>query len=50
MRFTVCDDHEAMSQRAAALMTEAVQRKPSLLFCAASGGSPTRAYNLFAAD
>ena len=50
MRFTVCDDYEAMSRHAAALMTEAVRRKPALLFCAASGGSPTRAYELFAAD
>lgn len=50
MRFTVCEDHEAMSRAAAGLMAEAVAQNPALLFCAASGGSPTRAYELFAAD
>ena len=50
MRFTVFDDREAMSARAAGIMVHAVAGKPGLLFCAASGGSPTRAYELFAAD
>ncbi len=50
MRFTVFDDHEAMSLGAAEIMATAVADKPDLLFCAASGDSPTRAYELFAAD
>ena len=50
MRFAVFEDHEAMSARAAEIMAAAVAEKPDLLFCAASGGSPTRAYELFAAD
>jgi len=50
MRFTVFENHEAMSARAAEIMAAAVAAKPDLLFCAASGGSPTRAYELFAAD
>jgi galactosamine-6-phosphate isomerase len=49
MRFAVFEDHEAMSARAAEIMADAVVDKPDLLFCAASGGSPTRAYELFAA-
>ncbi len=49
MRFTVFDDHEAMSLGAAEIMATAVADKPDLLFCAASGDSPTRAYELFAA-
>jgi galactosamine-6-phosphate isomerase len=50
MRFTVCEDHEAMSRAAAGIMAEAVAKNPALLLCAASGGSPTRAYELFVAD
>ncbi|MDA0231108.1 MAG: 6-phosphogluconolactonase [Proteobacteria bacterium] len=50
MRFSVFEDHEAMSARAAEIMAAAVAEKPDLLFCTASGGSPTRAYELFAAD
>ncbi len=50
MRFTVFEDHEAMSARAAEIMGKAVADKPAMLFCAASGASPTRAYELLAAD
>ncbi len=50
MRFTVFENHQAMSARAAEIMAAAVAEKPDLLFCAASGGSPTRAYELFVAD
>ena len=50
MRFKTFEDAEAMSRRAAGIMAAAVAAKPDLLLCAASGGSPTRAYDLFAAD
>ena len=39
-----------MSARAAEIMAHTVAGKPDLLLCAASGASPTRAYELFAAD
>ncbi len=39
-----------MSRDAVGIMAEAVAKDPDLLLCAASGGSPTRAYELFAAD
>ncbi len=50
MRIAVFKDHEAMSRRAAEIMAEAVKRNPAQLFCAASGESPARAYELFVAD
>lgn len=50
MRIKVFDDEEAMSRRASALMAEAVAAKPDMLLCAASGGSPSRAYELFATE
>ena len=50
MRFSLFDDHEAMSRRAAEIMSNAMTEKPDLMLCATSGGSPTRAYELFTAD
>ncbi len=50
MRFTVCEDFEGMSRAAAGILAEAVSQNPALLLCAASGGSPTRTYELFAVD
>ena len=50
MRFSLFDDHEAMSVSAAKIMAHAVAGKPDLLLCAASGDSPTRAYQLFTQD
>ena len=41
-------DHEEMSRRAAKYLHTKVRDKPDLLLCAATGGTPTRAYELFA--
>jgi galactosamine-6-phosphate isomerase len=49
-RVVVDDDHEAMSRRAAAEMARALGETPDLLLCVASGATPTRAYDLFAAE
>ena len=46
--FSVSRDYEEMSQRAARLLHAKVRQKPDLLLCAATGGTPTRAYELFA--
>ena len=40
-------DYEEMSLRAAKLLLHHVREKPDLLLCAATGGSPARAYDLF---
>lgn len=50
MRFNIFEDAEALSRRAADIMSDAVANSPGMLLCAASGGSPTRAYDLFAAE
>ena len=41
-------DHEEMSRRAAKYLHTKVRDKPDLLLCAATGGTPTRAYEVFA--
>ena len=41
-------DHEEMSVRAAKWLHGKVAEKPDLLLCAATGGTPTRTYELFA--
>ena len=43
----VLDSHEAVSQYASDLMVAQVRTKPNSLFCLASGGTPTRTYELF---
>ncbi len=43
-------DHEAMSRHAAALVTEEIRRRPDLLLCAAAGSTPTRTYEILAAQ
>lgn len=40
-------DHETVSRRAAKLLVERLREKPDLLLCVASGGTPTRTYELF---
>jgi galactosamine-6-phosphate isomerase len=45
-RLVVCESYEDMSRQAADLIVDEVRRKPSLLFCTATGSSPTRAYEL----
>lgn len=49
-RVVVDPDHEAMSRRAAAELSAALAAKPDLLLCVASGATPARAYDLFAAE
>ena len=48
LRIVVCDDHEALSLRAAETLAQAVRQQPDLLLCAASGRTPTRTYELLA--
>ena len=45
--FFVLRDHEEMSLRASRYLHARVREKPDLLLCAATGGTPTRAYELF---
>ncbi len=45
-RLLVTADHEAMSRRAAAEIVAAAEARPGLLLCAASGATPSRAYQL----
>jgi galactosamine-6-phosphate isomerase len=49
-RLVIEHDHEAMSRRAAAELRAALQAKPDLLLCVASGATPARAYDLFAEE
>lgn len=44
MNVTRCDDHGDLTARAAALVVEAVERKPNLWLCAATGRSPAALY------
>jgi galactosamine-6-phosphate isomerase len=46
--FFVQPDYEEMSRRAARHLHAKVRERPDLLLCAATGGTPTRAYRLFA--
>jgi galactosamine-6-phosphate isomerase len=41
-------DYETMSRRAAGVVVEALEARPDLLLCAATGASPTRTYELLA--
>jgi galactosamine-6-phosphate isomerase len=43
-------DYETLGRRAADLITRAVRSNPSLLLCAATGSSPTRAYEFLVED
>jgi galactosamine-6-phosphate isomerase len=43
-RLEVSDDAEALSARAAAFLAARFQAAPSMLFCAATGSTPTRTY------
>jgi len=44
----VCNDHEALSRKAANRIVDVLARKPDLLLCAAGGSTPLRAYQLLA--
>lgn len=46
MKFHFCPDYKAMSQKAADLVHLEIGKKPNLLFCVASGGSPAGLYDL----
>lgn len=49
-RVVVAEDHEEMSRRAANELSSALATSPHLLLCAASGATPSRAYELFAEE
>lgn len=44
MKITYLDNYSALSEKAAQLIALEVQKNPQLLFCAATGGSPTGMY------
>lgn len=44
MKITYVDDYATLSEKAAQLIADDVQQNPALLFCAATGGSPTGMY------
>jgi galactosamine-6-phosphate isomerase len=48
LRFIACENYELLSQQAAHLVMEQLRRKPDLLLCVATGGSPRRMYELLA--
>jgi glucosamine-6-phosphate deaminase len=46
MNITVFESHEAMSREAARLVIEAIRKKPDLVVCFPTGGTPERLYEL----
>jgi glucosamine-6-phosphate deaminase len=46
MKFTKVKDYEAMSQLAAELVIEAINKQPNLVVCFPTGGTPIRMYEL----
>lgn len=46
MKVHTCPDYKAMSKKAADLVHLEIGKKPNLLFCVASGGSPAGLYDL----
>jgi glucosamine-6-phosphate isomerase len=44
MKITYLENYSALSEKAAQLIASEVQKNPTLLFCAATGGSPTGMY------
>ncbi|MCE2707850.1 MAG: 6-phosphogluconolactonase [Bacteroidota bacterium] len=49
MHFHYFSDYESMSEKGFELIKEEIERKPNLLFCVASGGSPAGTYQKLAA-
>lgn len=50
MKITQVGNYAALSKKAASFIAEEVQQNPHLLFCAATGGSPTGMYAEMAKD
>jgi galactosamine-6-phosphate isomerase len=50
MKITYLDNYAALSENAAQLIATEVQKNPELLFCAATGGSPTGMYAVMAKE
>lgn len=46
MRIEICQSYEALSQKAKEIVTSELERHKALTLCAATGGSPTRMYEL----
>ena len=44
MKITYLENYAALSEKAAQLIASEVKQNPNLLFCAATGGSPTGMY------
>jgi galactosamine-6-phosphate isomerase len=49
-RVVIAQDHEEMSRRAASELSAALATDPRLLLCAASGATPSRAYELLSQE
>lgn len=50
MKIEIYPSYEALSRRATEIVAAEIQRHKALLLCAATGGSPTRTYELLAAE
>lgn len=50
MKITYLDNYAALSENSAQLIATEVQKNPELLFCAATGGSPTGMYAVMAKE
>ncbi|MHA8073580.1 6-phosphogluconolactonase [Aquirufa sp. HETE-40SA] len=50
MKITYLDNYAALSENAAQLIATEVHKNPELLFCAATGGSPTGMYAVMAKE
>ncbi len=50
LQLVVAENHEAMSRLAANLISQEIMRDPGLLFCAATGSTPTGTYQRLAAE
>lgn len=46
MKIEICESYEALSLRAKEIVTSGLERHEALTLCAATGGSPTRMYEL----
>jgi galactosamine-6-phosphate isomerase len=50
METSILDSYEAISRKAAEIITRQLEKNKDLLFCAATGNTPTRTYELLAAE
>ena len=50
MKIEICDTYEEISHQAKQIVMDDLTQDPSLLLCAATGGSPTRMYEMLAEE